>query len=125
MQRRPCAFDQNRTCQWIASLGDAAIAVRLTGLVLARDQPEVGRDLASVLEAVGIVDARNEDLGGTRSNAGDGSDTLDTWIIFADGFKLFDDDLQLRGSGIELREFIIEFAFPEFVRFAIGNWFAE
>ena len=81
--------------------------------------------MAAVLEAMWIVDTGNEDLGGTRSNAGDGPDALDTCIILADGLKLLDDDVHLGGGCIELSEFVIQFAFPEFVEGAVRDWFTE
>ena len=81
--------------------------------------------MAAVCEAIWIVDAGHEDLSSARSNAGDRSDTLDTRIGLADGFKFLDDDIHLRGDCVELSEFVIEFTFPEFIGGAVGDWFAE
>ncbi len=110
-ERCPCAFDENRTGHWIASFGNTAIAICFTRFVLARDQAKVSRDLASVLEAVGIVDAGNEDLCSTWSHAGYGFETLDTRGLFADGFKPFHDRVHMRGDSIELCQFKVEFTF--------------
>ena len=70
-QRGPSTFNKDRSRQRIASLGDAAVAIGFAGLILPRHQTEVRRDLASILKAMRIVDAGDEDLSGARSDAGD------------------------------------------------------
>jgi len=68
------------------SLGDAAIAIRFTRLVLSRYESKVDGDLAAIFEAMRIVDAGNEDLGCPRANAWNGSETDDPRVILADQF---------------------------------------
>lgn len=102
-QRCPCAFNQDRSSQWITAFGDAAIAICLAGLILARDQAEVSGDLSTVFETMRIVDTGNEDLCCARSDTGYGSNAFDAMVIFADGFQLLHDELKLRAERIELR----------------------
>ena len=124
-KRRPSTLDKNRSRYWVATLGDAAIAIRFTGLVLTRNQAEVSGYLAAICEAIGIIDTGDEDLGSSRPNTRDSFDSLDTRISLADGLKLLDDDIHLRCDCVELSKFVVEFAFPEFVWGAISNWFTE
>lgn len=76
-QRCPCAFNQDRSSQWISALGNAAIAICLAGLILARNQAEVSGDLSTVFETMRIVDTSDEDLSCARSDARYGSDAFD------------------------------------------------
>ena len=81
--------------------------------------------MAAICEAVWIIDTCHENLCSARSNAWDRSYPLDAWITLADSLKLLDNDLHLRGDRVELREFVIEFAPPEFIGGTVCDWFAE
>ena len=75
-------------------------------MVLARNQTEVGGDLASVFKAMRIVDAGDEDLGRPRSDAGNRHDRVeceDRVLPIASSFLTTDVDL--RGDCIELSQF--------------------
>ena len=111
--------------QWVASLGDAAIAVGFSGLELARNETEVSRDLATVLEAMGIVNTCYQDLRRPRTDAGNGSQSNDARILLAKLFEFLDGPFELRGKRVELGQFEVEFSFPEFVRLAIDHRFAK
>ncbi len=81
--------------------------------------------MATVLKAVRIVDACNEDFGGSWSDAGDRLDSRNAWIFLADGFEFLGDHGNLRGKCIELREFDVKFTFPKIVCGAIDQWLAD
>lgn len=124
-KRRPSAFGKDRSGQRIASLGDSTITIGFPGLELARYQTEVCRDLSSILKTMWIVNTGYEDLGGTRANARDRLKPHNARIFLAQFFKLLDDIIELLSQSIKLREFDIEFSFPEFVGCALGEWFAK
>ncbi len=116
---RPSAFDEDRSGQRIASFGDSTVAIGLARLILSRYESEISRDLATVLEAVRIINAGYKNLGGTSANAGDRSKSYNARIVLTDRFKLLDDNFQLLVKRIQLRQFDIELSFPEFVRGAL------
>jgi len=100
---------------------DSSVAIGLTGLVLTRNESEVSRDLATVFEAMRIVDAGNEDLGRPRSNAWNGSKSDNPRISLADSLELLDNDIHMHRESIHLSQFDVKFAFPEFVGFTLGE----
>ncbi len=124
-QRGPSTFDEDRSCQWIATLGDASVAIRFAGLILTWNEPEVRRDLATVFKAVRVVETRDEDFSGPWSDSGDRLDSLDAFVILADRFELFNDTTDLLGQRIEDGQFDVEFSFPKFVRSTVSHGFAK
>lgn len=71
--------------------------------------------MATIFEAMRIIQASDQNLSCSRSNTRYGSRSNDTRICLADLFELLNYTVELAGNGIELGEFKIEFAFPEFV----------
>ena len=100
-ERRPGALDKDRSRQGVAAFGDASVAVGFTGLVLARNESEVGGDLASVFEPVWIVETGNEDLGGPRSDTRNGPQAFNAFVLLTNCFEPLDDRMELFGKGIE------------------------
>ncbi len=113
-QRGPSTFDQDRTCERIATLGDASVAIGFARLVLPRDETEVGRDLASVFKAMWIVNAGNQYLGGPWSDAGNRLQTDDSRVSPADRFEPLNNDAHLLDQRIENGQLDVELALPEF-----------
>src|SRR5436305_1975586 len=73
----PGALDQQLPQQRRAAPRDAAAAVRLARLVLARHQAGVGRDLLAAVEAARLVQVGDDGLGGARADAGHRLQELD------------------------------------------------
>ena len=121
-QRHPGTFDKNRSRQWIAPLGNSSVAIRLAGLILTGHEAEVGGDLATVLEAMWIIDTGHEDFSRPRPDTGNSANALDARVVFADRLELLDDDVHLHGQRIQLCQFQIQFTSPELIRIAIGKW---
>ncbi len=111
-QRGPSTFDQDRTCERIATLGDASVAIGFARLVLPRNETEVGRDLASIFKAMRIVDASDQDLGGAWPDSGNRLQPNDSRVSLADRFESLDDDAHLQDQRIENRQFDVELALP-------------
>lgn len=124
-ERCPGTLDEDGASEWIASLGDPSVAIRFAGLVLAWNKSEVGRHLSAGLKAVWVIETSDEDFGSSRSNAGDGSQSSNSIVMFADPFKLLDHCADLLGQRIEDGQLDIQFSFPEFIRLALGNRFTE
>ncbi len=81
--------------------------------------------MASVFEAARVVDAGHEDLGIAWSDTGDRLNALDPWIVLADLFELLDDDVELIAQRIQQGQFDVQFAFPQFIGFALSQRFTE
>ena len=72
--------------------------------------------MAPVLEAMGIVDTSDQDLGCSRPYAGNGSQSNNATILLSNLFELLDSPVELRGKRVELSQFEVEFSLPEFVQ---------
>lgn len=74
---------------------------------------------------MGIVDTRNEDLGGSRSDTWDRLQPNDARVRFADRFEFFDDAVHLLRQGIQDRQLDVELAFPKLVGLTFGQRLSE
>ncbi len=72
-----------------------------------------------------IVDASDQDLSGSWTNAGDRHDAPNSFIVLTDRFKLLDHQIMLSGECIELRQLDVKFGSPQFVSVAFRQWLAE
>ena len=81
--------------------------------------------MASVLEPMRIVDGGHQSLSRLAPHAGDRHHTLNLWVVFGELFESIFDRLHLHGQVVELREFQIEFTFPEFIRITISDRLAK
>jgi hypothetical protein len=52
-------------------------------------------------------------------------DAGDARVILGNLFQLLDDDVKLFRERVEKRQLNVQFAFPEFIGLALGQWFTE
>ena len=74
---------------------------------------------------MGIIDASNQDFSRARSDTWNGSQSHDSRIVLANGFKLLLCNVKLGSQRIELSQFDIELAFPELARTAFDKRLAK
>lgn len=75
---------------WVAARGDASIAICLTRLILTRNQIEIRSDLATILKAMGIIDAGHQNFCCTWTDASYRLDALNARIVLTDFFQSLD-----------------------------------
>lgn len=97
-ERCPGTFNEDGSRQRVATFGDPSVAVGLAGLVLPRNESEVGGDLTTVFGSIGIVGAGNQDFCSSGADAWNGGQTLDAFVVLADRFEAFDNGVELFGE---------------------------
>ncbi len=123
-QACPGTFQQHAPQHPWTSLANSSRAIHLAGLVLPWCHAQVAGDVSSVLEAMRVVDCRDEHLGGLASYAGDGHHALDVGVVGSEQFQALFDRFHFSGELIELFQFAVELPLPEVVGATFMDWFA-
>ncbi len=106
----PRTLDQHRSQQPTASFGNPAVAIGLSRLILFRNQAQVAGQLANVLEAMRIVNGRDQCLGGFTADSGDRHQTLRMRTLVGDLLQFLFDRFQLFRQSIQLSQLRIQCA---------------
>ena len=115
----PSAFQQDRPQQSRSSFADSSVSIDLPRLVLFGNQAQVRRNLTATFESMRIIDRRDQGFGCLATDTRDLEQPLDMRIRFGQLFQSRFDDFEFRSQVIQLSQFQIKLAFPEFVNFTL------